>query len=103
MFWLAEELRVVGGNEIHQMLDFLRATVGPEHGAILIIASQPQRPQALAQPVGQHGVFVRAKLDTAVLEHQVRQCLVSPGRQSGRDGRIHAREPDPARSRLRSS
>ena len=103
MLRLAEEPRVVGGNEIHQLLDFIRALRGAEHGAVVVIGNEPQRPQALAQPVGQHGLLVRTEPDPAVLVHQSHQRPVGLGGKRGRERRMHSGEPDPRCCRLRSS
>ena len=103
MLRLTEEPGMVRGNEIHQLLDLILTVVGSENGAVVVKGNQPQRPQPLSQPVGQHGLFIWTEPDATMLVHEVGQRPISFGRKSGRERRMHSREPDPADCRLRNS
>ena len=103
MLRLAEEPGMVGGDEVHQLLDLVRTVPGSQHVAVIVKGIEPECAQPFSQPVGEHGLFVGAEPDMAVLVHQGHQRPVGLGRQSRRERRVHPRGREPSRRSLRSS
>ena len=73
MLRFAIETGVVGGDQIHQLLDLLSTLRRLEHGTVILVRFHFQCPQPFAQSIGKQGLLVRAKPDAAVFVNQVRQ------------------------------
>ena len=66
MLHLAEKIRVVRGDQIHQLPQLLAAAVRIQQLAILLERIEVQLPEPLAQPARDQRLLVLAELDAAV-------------------------------------
>ena len=89
MIGFAKKFCVVGGDQIHQFLDFVRTLRGLKNGAVIVVRLQAQHTEAFLQAVRQQRLLVRPQPDAAVLVDQVNE---NPIRLAGK-GHRHKKRP----------
>ena len=75
----AEEVGVVGRNQIDQRIDLILPLGRLEQRTIFFVVGHPQRLHPLPQPAGDQRLPVGAEPDPAALVDEVRQKVVGGG------------------------
>jgi len=76
MFFFAEEMGVVGGNDIHEVGQLLRVRLRFEPLAVFVVTGNVECAQALGHAAADERAFVRAEVDAAVFIDQAAQEFV---------------------------
>ena len=86
---LAEEVGVVGGDQIDEGIDLFSAAGALEEHAVIVVGLQSEGQEPLSQPAGHERLPVGPEADPAVLVDEVGQEVVGLGREWGFGGENH--------------